>query len=77
MKEGNVAVNLSIDQSIAQAVREFVVGHQRKGCNNLSELTEQLWISHLRKKKAKLPPLTKTAVRKNTSPKRKLSAVAA
>ena len=59
MKKGNVAVNLSIPIVIADTVREFVVTHRRTGCRNLSELTVQLWISYLRKRKAKLPPLFK------------------
>jgi len=59
MKNGNSAVNLSIRTPIAQAVKSFVEANPRKGRKNLSEFTEGLWISYLRAKKWKLPPLFK------------------
>ena len=59
MKEGNVAVNLSINGKIAQTVQTFVAGNKRKGRRNVSELTENLWIGYLRRKGVKLPPLFK------------------
>lgn len=59
MKNGNAAVNLSINSDIAAAVRSFVSGNRRKGRRNVSELTEHLWISYLRRKGAKLPTLFK------------------
>ena len=62
MKEGNVAVNLSINGKVAQAIDTFIAGNKRKGRRNRSELTEGLWITYLRKKGVKLPPLFKNGV---------------
>ncbi len=59
MKPGNVSLNLSIKEPIALAVKGFVAGNRRKGRHNLSQLTENLWISYLRGKGVKLPPLFK------------------
>jgi hypothetical protein len=59
MKEGNVAINLSINGKIAEAVDVFIASNKRKGRRNRSELTENLWITFLRKKGVKLPPLFK------------------
>lgn len=59
MKEGKEAVNLSINSPIAATVRAFVSGNRRKGRKNLSEFTENLWISYLRSKGVKLPALMK------------------
>lgn len=59
MKDGNEAVNLSINKDIAKAVKGFVATNKRKGRKNVSELTENLWISYLRKHGVKLPPLVK------------------
>jgi hypothetical protein len=59
MKEGNEAVNLSISTPIAAAISSFVRNNRRRGRRNLSELTENLWVSYLRRKGVKLPPLFK------------------
>jgi hypothetical protein len=63
MKEGNVAINLSINKGVAEAVDTFIAGNKRKGRKNRSELTENLWISYLRKMGVKLPPLFKNGAR--------------
>lgn len=55
MKDGNVPVNLSVNEQIATAIKGFVVTNARKGRRNVSELTENLWIAYLRKQGAKLP----------------------
>jgi hypothetical protein len=60
MKEGNVPVNLSINEDLVKAAKSFIINERRKGRRNLSELTERLWITYLRGKRAKLPPLLKT-----------------
>lgn len=59
MKDGNVPVNLSIRKPLALAVKGFVAANARKGRRNLSELTEGLWISYMRKQGAKMPVLLK------------------
>lgn len=59
MKNGNSAVNLSIQKPIAKAIKAYIAENARKGRRNLSELTENLWIAYLRKQGAKLPPLLK------------------
>lgn len=51
--------NLSVDPELARAIRGFTSAHPRKGRRNVSELTESLWISFLRRKGAKLPVLFK------------------
>lgn len=61
MKQGNVPINLSIQEEIANAVKGFVVTNRRAGRKTVSELTENLWISYLRRKGVKLPPLLKGA----------------
>jgi len=59
MKEGNRAVNLSVNRQLAAAVGTYVLNNRRKGHRTISELTENLWISYLRRKGVKLPPLFK------------------
>lgn len=54
-----VPLNLSIDEELGNAVKAWVVQNKRKGRRNLSELTEALYISYLRRKGAKLPVLLK------------------
>lgn len=61
MKDGNVAVNLSVDKKVAEEIDKFIAGNKRKGRRNRSELTESLWIAYLRSKGVKSPALLKTA----------------
>jgi hypothetical protein len=58
-KEGNAAVNLSINRSITAAAQAFIRENRRKGRRSLSQMTENLWISYLRSQGVKLPPLFK------------------
>jgi hypothetical protein len=59
MQEGKAAINLSIDEELIKAAKTFVISNKRKGRANLSEFTASLWISYLREKGTKLPPLLK------------------
>lgn len=59
MREGNVAVNLSISSGVVSSIKGFVATNRRKGRKDVSELTENLWIGYLRRKGVKLPPLFK------------------
>jgi hypothetical protein len=56
-------LNLSIDTDIANAVKGYVASNPRKGRRNVSELTENLWISYLRRKGVKLPTLFKNGAK--------------
>lgn len=53
--KGKSAKNLSLNTELTKAVLAVIVEHPRKGRRNLSELTETLWISFLRKRGVKLP----------------------
>lgn len=55
----NVAMNLSVDKDLKIAVKNYITGNRRKGRRDVSELTQALWISYLRSKGVKLPPLLK------------------
>jgi hypothetical protein len=58
-KNGKRPVNLAINAGVAKAAEVFVTANRRKGRSSLSELTENLWITYLRKQGIKLPPLLK------------------
>jgi hypothetical protein len=49
MKDGNVAVNLSIDKNVLAAVKRWLVDNKAPGRRNISELTQHLWEIHLRR----------------------------
>lgn len=51
--------NLKVDPELKTAVQTYVLQNKRKGRRTLSELTENLWVSHLRKHGATLPAMTK------------------
>jgi hypothetical protein len=61
MKDGKVPFNLSVAAPLADSMKVFVAGSRRKGQRTVSEITENLWVSFLRRKGVKLPPLMKEA----------------
>jgi len=58
-RKHKVPINLSIRADITLAIKVHVTAHPECGFRNVSELTENLWISYLRRKGAKLPTLFK------------------
>lgn len=48
-------LNLSVNGELAGRVISYLAENKRKGRRNVSELTEQLWITYLRRKGVKLP----------------------